>query len=775
MLEPRSRPQVKAMCDKWDRVLYNSHGRLGDLFADIMSTSKYGTWSCIIDGLDHCKMSEREMLLQNLDKGFKAKNSAWNLKLLIISRPCKEIKTKIRSWETAKIQTFVDEKKETTSQSEKKKTSSQSKKKETLNQCDIFKYIEKSVEDFHHYSSEQKKSTVETLKQEANGSFEWVVHLIQALKNSLPDWDFRPLTIPLPAMDEASKDLIDRANSERLALLQMLAVMERDLPYKAFTEIVRIRESPFPNCFDIGGKADTIDLSILLCEEALQVQNGHLHLVHPTLKEYIRNHMTEPEFHEIHRKVAKTCLLYLATIGVDRHPLPKSLPEECPEEYIQFMNESPYLDYAATFWSYHVENAGRGHAMLLGDMVHRTFQIKDVRDLASQVHLFGKSDEYIGGQSLLHILVQHRLVSLTEQLLASENTHEISPNHRDDKGRTALWWAVENDSKEMVRLLLKTPGIILDSPDQDDVSPALNAVIRGNIDILRLFLDTGKVTWNQKNKTGRTLLESAAVTGRRHVVEELLRSDSYNSKEAISPDQTALVLAARKGFKPVVELLLEYKADPNSLGTVSGRSALSWAAGNGYQSVVAVLLEKQNVELEQPDSKFQRTAFHWAGHNENRDIARMILQEIFKRHGNRAGDTAQKLLFEAATKGQVVALEVLLESGQIDPDCQVERRTPLSLAAEHGQDKIIDQLLKSGKVNINSKDAQHMTPLIYAAKEGCSEVAKVLLAQSDIDIYARDSSQRTAKEWAEDRSREEILKLINDRETLLRNSRATTT
>ena len=533
----------------------------------------------------------------------------------------------------------------------------------------------------------------------------------------------------------------------------------------------------FPTALTLAGKVDTIDSSILLGEEALRVPNGHLQLVHPTLKDYICKHMTKPEFHEIHRKVAETCLLYLATIGADRNPIAENFPEKCLDEYRELLAESPYLPYAATFWSYHVRNAGPD-AMLLWDMIHRTFQSEDVRNLAFQVHQFVKTDEYIGGQSLLHLLVHHGLVSLTEQLLSSERSHEITLNDGDGKGRTALWWAVENNSYEMVKLLLKTPNVSFDSRDQDDVSPAFNAVINNRIDILRLFLTTGKISRNEKTKAGKTFLTRAAAIGRHHIVKELLQSDGLlKSKEEIRPDQTAIVLAARKDFKSVVELLLECKADQNSLdNTVSGRSALSWAAGNGHEDVVAVLLKNQNVGLDQRDPTFDRTAFHWAAYIGDGKIASMILEEICRRDESRAGEKARSLLFEAATKGQAVALDILLESTRIDdPDCLMESRTPLSLAAEQGHDQVVLRLISTGKVNINSADAQRRTPLIYASKGGSSKVVKALLAQSDIDLNVRDLSGRTAKEWADSNSRDKILKLINDKETLLFNSRATST
>ncbi|KEF52818.1 uncharacterized protein A1O9_11235 [Exophiala aquamarina CBS 119918] len=761
MMEARCGEQVNAMYRRWHSVLSTSYGRLGDLFGMIMSTSdpdkNESTWSCIIDGLDHCEAPEREKLLHVFAKGFEVDNSAWNLRLLIFSRPCEEIKTKIQTWENTRIQTFTDE------------------AGSISNQSDIAKYIDDKVSMFQHYTLEEQTKTIENLKSTVKGSFEYCVRIIEALKHSSPDYAYKLSDIPLPSMDEMLEDVLDRTNPKQIALLQMLAILERAPSVEAFNAISQIRDGPFSEFFDFGGKADTID-HILLCEAALRVSNGNMHFAHPTMKEYIRKQMTESEVQQIHGKVAQTCLLYLATVGLETHSIAGSLLGECADEYMALLKASPFLDYAANFWHYHFENAGQD-PMGLWHSIHQAFSIQTVRDLAFRVYRFQEQDDYIGGQSLLHILVHYSLVSLTKRVLSAKEIFEITLDDRDNRGRTALWWAVDAKNESFVRLLLETEGVSHDDRDEDNISPAVLAITLGHTEILRLFLESGRIDWAQKDKTGRTFLVWAAKTGNPHVVAELLGIDAcVNTMEEKCPDQTALVLAARHGFKDVVKLLLEKNADPNSLDTESGRSALSWAAGSGHEGVVAVLLENQVVELSQRDAKYGNTAFHWAADRQRREIARMILDTTLNRDQSLAYDKARSLLFEASKKGQAVVLDILLEneSLQIDPDCMLEGRTPLSFAAEHGHHQVVSRLISSGKVDLNSSDSGGMTPLIHASRGDASKVVKALLKE-DVNLQAKDFSGLTAKDWAEILSRAKILKLIKDAEKLQRNSTNATT
>jgi ankyrin repeat protein len=63
----------------------------------------------------------------------------------------------------------------------------------------------------------------------------------------------------------------------------------------------------------------------------------------------------------------------------------------------------------------------------------------------------------------------------------------------------------------------------------------------------------------------------------------------------------------------------------------------------------------------------------------------------------------------------------------IQKDCY--GRTPLSWAAREGRDIVIKLLIKTGKVDIDSKDDDGRTPLYWAAFYGHEAVVKLLKKQ----------------------------------------------
>lgn len=79
-------------------------------------------------------------------------------------------------------------------------------------------------------------------------------------------------------------------------------------------------------------------------------------------------------------------------------------------------------------------------------------------------------------------------------------------------------------------------------------------------------------------------------------------------------------------------------------------------------------------------------------------------------------DNGQTSLSWAAKNGHNRVVELLLKTGMVDIDSKSENgQTPLSWAAEYGRDDVVKLLIGTGEVDINSMDRSGVTPLQHAA------------------------------------------------------------
>jgi ankyrin repeat protein len=129
----------------------------------------------------------------------------------------------------------------------------------------------------------------------------------------------------------------------------------------------------------------------------------------------------------------------------------------------------------------------------------------------------------------------------------------------------------------------------------------------------------------------------------------------------------------------------------------TNRTLLSFAADEGHEMVVKQLLEKNSVD---PDSE----------DNDN-----------------------QTPLSSTVEEGPKTVRQVLQEP--VDPNSKDKNgRTPLSWAAEKGHKAVVEQLLKSCRGYVESKDNEYgQTPLLWAAENGHVTVMGLLLKETDIE------------------------------------------
>ncbi|PQE04262.1 ankyrin repeat protein [Rutstroemia sp. NJR-2017a BVV2] len=106
-------------------------------------------------------------------------------------------------------------------------------------------------------------------------------------------------------------------------------------------------------------------------------------------------------------------------------------------------------------------------------------------------------------------------------------------------------------------------------------------------------------------------------------------------------------------------------------------------------------------------------------------------------------------------------VQLLLATSKVELNSKdYYNRTPLSYAAEKGYEAVVQLLLATGKVELNSKDDFNRTPLSYAAMEGHEAVVQLLLATGKVELNVKENFNRTPLLHAAEKGYEAIVQLL---------------
>ena len=129
---------------------------------------------------------------------------------------------------------------------------------------------------------------------------------------------------------------------------------------------------------------------------------------------------------------------------------------------------------------------------------------------------------------------------------------------------------------------------------------------------------------------------------------------------------------------------------------------------------------------------------------------------------DRAGRTPLSI---AAERGYEKVVKLLLERNDVDPNSwDVYQRSPVSYAVEEGHEKIAEVLLKRNDVEADSKDNENKSPLLWAAGIGHKAVVKLLLKRNDVEADSRDEKNRSPLSWAAAEGHEAVVGLLLERD-----------
>ncbi|KAL8765522.1 MAG: hypothetical protein Q9209_007430 [Squamulea sp. 1 TL-2023] len=296
------------------------------------------------------------------------------------------------------------------------------------------------------------------------------------------------------------------------------------------------------------------------------------------------------------------------------------------------------------------------------------------------------------------------------QLLLDHAQQKLSPscfaaflNHRDDKGKTPLWVAIEaargNPEVETARLLL-VRGADCTIPDNHNVTPLHSAIYCSHIALIRKLLKYS----SKDSSEGFKLFINA-------------RNDE---------GKTALHISCEKGRRTATKLLMDNAVD-FTINDNRGHTALHTCIHSSQTKTMKVLLAKASARQTTGGDAERSTAF-----------TRFINQGLGETSEGLAGSSA---LHDACAQGRKEMVSLLLEYGADYGCCDISNNTPLLLALVNGHMEIAMELLE------------------YASADGMD-------VQKLIWLLSVKGGERmvTAKEAAKNYAMEKVVEMIEELE-----------
>ena len=156
---------------------------------------------------------------------------------------------------------------------------------------------------------------------------------------------------------------------------------------------------------------------------------------------------------------------------------------------------------------------------------------------------------------------------------------------------------------------------------------------------------------------------------------------------------------------------------------------LADAAQQGDADGVRALL-KQKVDVNAPQGDGS-TALHWAAHNDDVEMAKVLLAAgASVKAATRIG--AATPLFMACRNGNAAMIEVLVNAGSDPKSVDQPGTTPLMMAAAAGNAEGVKVLLEHG-ADVNAREGVHgQTALMFAAALGHAGAIQMLLTHARI-------------------------------------------
>ncbi|XP_009580505.1 PREDICTED: ankyrin-1-like [Fulmarus glacialis] len=380
---------------------------------------------------------------------------------------------------------------------------------------------------------------------------------------------------------------------------------------------------------------------------------------------------------------------------------------------------------------------------------------------------------YRNQHNFLHRAVLKDESSLAKMLLKAD----ASTDGKDERGQTALSYAVSQGSENTAKVLLEA-GARVDSNmakrafnsnhpsifkilleyskdlSSDIMESALFRTVQKNLHgIVAALVDRG-TDINAYNEMQYTPLLLACETGKAESAEVLIEKGANFGIKTPASD-TALHLAVQAGAASIANLLLRKGMEVNLMNQAD-ETPLHVAALHNKGALVGLLVNA-GAKINAATKEFV-TPLHIASRRGNTDVAQQLLHH--KANVNVKDKQSKSPLHFAAERGDKTMVEMLLNANA-DPNAQdKEKKTPLHTAAVRGHLSIVKVLLPK-KGRSGAKDMDGCTPLHYVAIKGNTEIVKILLTSGkNKNIDDRNIWRKTALHIAVEYGHSDLINVL---------------
>lgn len=259
----------------------------------------------------------------------------------------------------------------------------------------------------------------------------------------------------------------------------------------------------------------------------------------------------------------------------------------------------------------------------------------------------GVNDRDDQNRSLLHYLVAVGSMAKISELI--DTLHDVDVNIQDSDGNTPLHMAIYADRTEVVRKLLRVPGIRLEFTDRSGRTPLATATYWGMTTMALVLIEHPGAFTVVANDRSSPLL-AAAIHGNQALCARLLDACHYKniaSQKDLS-GKSILHHLAKNEWSTMITTCIQLAHPPMSADAIdhAGRSPLHYAAllGN-MESCKALIDAGANLKLQ---DRLGMTAAHVAADSGFKD-ALMILLRTGNVDANQRDHLGRNLVHWAAT------------------------------------------------------------------------------------------------------------------------------